>query len=138
MIKSKFFDVREFVPPDVYKDRGINAWMLIDPRLIEVMDVIREAVKAPITINNYVWGGSRRWSGLRLSGSPYYSPYSQHSYGRAVDFLVKGMKAEEVRKLIKQLFQDGKLPVIGLRMELRVSWVHLDVANVTGLEFFNP
>lgn len=138
MIKSKHFDIREYVPPETYLARGEKAWMLIDPRLIVVMDVIREELKAAITINDWMWGGDRLWSGLRLAGSPYYSGYSQHTFGRATDFLVKGYTANEVRAIIVRLFKQGKLPVKGLRLELKVSWVHLDLANVVGIVLFNP
>lgn len=138
MIKSQHFNIREWVPPSVFEDRGEKAWMLIDPRLIVVMDSIREELDAPITINDWSWQGKRMWSGLRLPGSPYYSKYSQHSFGRAVDFLAAGYTADEVRAVIRKLFKRGKLPVKGLRLELGVNWVHLDLANVIGLVEFHP
>ena len=138
MIKSQWFKIEEYVPPETAAARGEKAWELIDPRLVVVMDIIREELGVPITINDWLWGGDRCWSGLRLAGSPYYSAYSQHTFGRAVDFLVKGYTADYVRKVIRKLFKQGKLPVKGLRLELNVGWVHLDLANVTGIVEFYP
>lgn len=138
MITCKNFRIEEFVDPQTHSQRGDKSWMLIDKDIIKIMDIIREEIDAPITINDWLWGGTRKWSGLRTSGSPYYRPYSQHTFGRAVDFIVKGYTADDVREVIRQLFKQGRLPVNGIRLEVGISWVHIDIANVTGIVEFHP
>ena len=49
---------------------------------------------------------------------------SAHLLGKAVDFSVKGMEAEEVRLWIAK---NGHLLPYPVRLESGVSWVHLDV-----------
>ena len=77
-----------------------------------------------MTINNYMWGGDRGWSGLRTKDSSYYSPTSQHSLGKAIDCIFSAYDVEEVRQYI--LNNPDEFPHIG-GIELNVSWLHLDV-----------
>jgi hypothetical protein len=53
---------------------------------------------------------------------------TQHGFGKAVDFNVVGMEAEEVRLWIKAHASELPYPC---RLEKDVSWVHLDVMNNT-------
>ena len=72
-MKSKYFKIFELVPLHIYKIYGEGAWKFIDPRLIEMIDLIKEHFnKGTMAINNYRWGGDRNWSGLRTPKSPYY------------------------------------------------------------------
>ena len=97
--KCQYFKIHELVPPHVYKERGEKAWELIDDRILKTIDMLRKDL-GEATINNYEFGGDRQWSGLRTPDSPFYSPYSQHTFGRAVDILFKDVSAETVRKFI--------------------------------------
>jgi uncharacterized protein YcbK (DUF882 family) len=68
-----------------------------------------------------------------LSGQVYVSP---HILGKAVDFDVEGMKAEEVRKWL--ILNRDSIPY-PIRLENNVSWVHLDVEdNGTKIYLFKP
>lgn len=135
MYKCEHFRVEEFVPPAVYKKRGDKAWQCMDRGLLMIMDDLRELFDAPITINNWVWGGDRQWSGLRTPDSSYYSNTSQHAYGRAVDFLVKGIDAHTARKMIDKWFKENKNGIANLVDSVTleegpsITWVHLDVRN---------
>ena len=51
---------------------------------------------------------------------------SSHIFGKAVDFNVKGMSAEEVRKWIADY--QVYLPC-SIRLETEISWIHLDVMD---------
>ena len=128
MIKCKHFEIHELVPPKVYNDRGEKAWQLIDPKLIAIIDALREEFGAA-TINNYKWNGARMWSGLRTKDSPYYSKYSQHTFGRAADILFKDHTADEVRKAITSNPDKWLAICPSQTYEDKVSWLHIDVRN---------
>jgi len=133
-MKSKYFKIYELVPEHIYKKFGEKAWMFIDPRLIEMIDLLKEDFpKGTITINNYFWKGKRNWSGLRVAGCPYYSETSQHSFGRAVDCIFSTYDVEDVRKHIMDNLDRYKY-IKGI--ELDVSWLHIDVRNTDKLITF--
>lgn len=133
MEKSKYFKIQELVCPDVYKKYGEQAWMFIDPELIETLDIIREKVLCqPMVVNNWINGGSYTQRGLRCNlcqlvkdktmvGKLYLSA---HNFGKAIDATVQGMSAEDARKLI---IKNQILLPHPIRLEDGVSWLHLDV-----------
>ena len=133
---AKWFKIHELVPPAIYKAQGEEAWNLIDPNLIKLIDALRERYGAA-TINNYEYGGEREWSGLRTPDSPWYSPTSQHTLGRAADILFKYHTAQEVRDDIMFNSQEYWLAICPyFRLEDKVSWLHIDVKRE--IKLFNP
>lgn len=134
MIKAKYFKIEELVDKKTFNIRGERAWQLIDDRLIYSIDSLREKF-GKITINNWNSGGDREWSGLRTVDSPYYSRYSQHTFGRAADLLFSNADVEEVRKYI--LANKDLFPYI-TGVELGTSWLHIDIRNATQYYTFNP
>lgn len=128
-MKSKNFKLQEFLPRHVYEERNEKGWQLLDDRLIAVADRLKD--KFPLgtmTINNWLWGGNRNWSGLRTPESPYYSPYSQHTFGRAFDAVFSYYKAEDVRKYL--IDNKHEFPEItGIENFDGMTWVHVDVRN---------
>jgi len=133
MYKCRHFDIEELVPPHVYDERGYKAWELLDERLLITIDQLRDSLGAA-TINNYRWGGDRKWSGLRTPESKVYRPYSQHTFGRAVDMLFSKVTAEEARRHI--LTNKNRYPYI-FALELGVSWLHIDCRNCQRIFTFN-
>lgn len=124
--KPTKFRTEELVSKSTYKARGEKAIQLLDPRLLETLDQLRTNLGKPITINNWIWGGGFQQRGLRTSDAPEYSKYSQHSYGRAADFDVKGMTPTQVRL---HVIQNRHLyPHISF-LECGINWVHIDVRN---------
>jgi uncharacterized protein YcbK (DUF882 family) len=132
MYKSKYFKLKELVCRHVYEKFGEKAWSLLDPRLLQTLDIIKEALDKPIYINNWSVQGALSQRGLRcilcklvkdafVKNTLYMSA---HMEGQAVDFDVMGMTAEEVRKWIIE--HQDILPY-SIRLEDGVSWVHLDV-----------
>ncbi len=94
--------------------------------------IIRENLGREIYVNNWDSGGEFDERGLRsnvqeilkgktLKGLLYLSG---HILGKAVDFDVKGMKAEEVRQWI---VDNAELFTFKIRLEAGVNWVHIDV-----------
>jgi len=136
MYKCEHFIIEELVSPQAFKDRGQKAWQLLDDRVLITLDRLREKYGS-MTVNNWKWGGDREWSGLRTADSPYFSKYSQHSYGRAADIIFKHVTAEQVRQDILANIDDPDFRYIN-SIELGVSWVHLDIRNVDRIFAFHP
>lgn len=128
-MKSKHFKLQEFLPKHVYKARGEKGWQLLDDRLIAVADRLKEKFpEGTMTINNWLWGGNRNWSGLRTPESPDYSPYSQHTFGRAFDAVFSAYDEAEIRRYLidnKHEFPEIK----GIENFDGMVWVHVDVRN---------
>lgn len=127
-MKAKHFTIKELVCPHVYQKYGEQAWMFLDSRLILNLDTIRERLNRPIMVNT----GSLTQRGFRCpkckivkdkfeAGELYLSA---HTMGKAVDFTVQGMEAEEVRLW---LAKNGHLLPYPIRLESGVSWVHMDI-----------
>lgn len=140
MYKPKHFKAQELVPKHIFELRGEKSLELIDERVIITLDTLRELLGKPITVNNWLWGGNRNWSGLRTAGfyssiEAFEKSLSQHKYGRAVDFLVKGMSADEVREFIYK--NKEKFPYITF-IETEISWVHIDVRNCVPITTWSP
>ncbi len=136
MYKCTNFRIEELVPPQVFKDRGQKAWQLLDDRMLITLDRLRER-NGSMTINDWVWGGDREWSGLRTADSPYYSKYSQHTYGKAYDIIFKHVTAEKVRQDILAKPDDKVFEYIN-SIELGVSWLHCDSRNQKRICAFHP
>lgn len=103
---------------------------LLDPRLIPIMEKVRTKLNRPVFVNNWKWGGNSMYRGFRPQNSPVGSLYSQHKFGRAVDFKVGGMSADEVRQFI--LDNEQEYMAAGVtRLESgqdAPTWVHVDMA----------
>lgn len=139
---SKYFKIQELVSEAVYKKYGDKSWEFIDTRLIKVLDLLREHFNRPIIVNNWLWGGNLQQRGLRANKDElvankkdYY--ISQHCLGKAVDFNVKGLSAQEVYDEI--LKNKDKFYLISRVENIKdtPTWVHIDVANIDGFKIFN-
>lgn len=119
-IKSIHFKPEELLP---IKFTDIT---VLDPKLLKLIDEIRELIDLPCTINDYIFGGSRQWCGYRSSACNIGAAHSQHKLGKAADLHFKGMNADDARQLILKAVDAGALNDLG-GLELAVSWVHVDV-----------
>ena len=127
-----YFDIRELTCPHVYDKFREYAWNFFDHRLLDTLLVIREKIGKPIYVNNWDMGGNFTQRGFRCNICPLVKEktaleklyVTAHNQGMGVDFDVKGMSAEEVRKWIV----DNKIFLPHpIRLESDVNWVHLDV-----------
>ena len=142
---SKYFKIEELVSIKVYKKYGEKSWQFIDPTLIKVIDLIREHFNAPVTINNWLWGGNLEQRGLRTNCDDIVKEkteantlyVSQHCLGRAVDFNVKGLSSREVYEEI--LKNKEKFYLISRIENIKntPNWCHVDVANTDKFTIFN-
>lgn len=133
-MKAKNFIIEELVPKHIFEKRGVRAWEIIDSRLIETIDAIKNAFpNGTMTINNWFWGGNRNFSCLRTTDSKHYSPTSQHALGKAVDAIFSDYDVNEVRKYI--INNPLEFPYVK-GIELDVSWLHIDVRNSDTVKTF--
>ncbi|UUV17983.1 LysM peptidoglycan-binding domain-containing protein [Fusobacteria bacterium ZRK30] len=135
---KNYFTIKEFVDRETYRKYGSRSIWFVDKELIDQMNQLRELFGREITINNWATGGQFQWRGFRTSRSPEYTSYSSHSFGRAVDFDVKGLSAAQARKKIIGWYNEGILISKSISLETEVSWVHLDIRNGGGLRTFKP
>ena len=131
---KNYFVIQELVCPHVYDKFGLYAWQFFDPRLLDVLLVIREKINKPIYVNNWDMGGNFSQRGLRCNICALVKEKTSleklyvtaHGQGMGVDFDVKGMSAEEVRQWIKD---NQILLPHPIRIESDVNWVHIDVRS---------
>lgn len=118
---------QEFVPQSFFVKYGESAIRYMDPRLLRVVQAIRDYLGEPMSINTWHRHGDRHHSGLRLPGSPYWSVGSAHSFGMAVD----AVGAWDVTELRRDIFNGKLLLPEPVRIERNVGWLHVDVMNCT-------
>lgn len=134
----KFFAINELIPPEIYTELGDSALVLLDDRILRIIDGIREHFGRPVIVNTWKNGGQFSQRGFRTiqEGTALHSP---HFYGRAMDFDVEGYTADQVRaEIISDRNADNFQLITG--METNITWVHLDVANrysTNGIVTFN-
>lgn len=130
-MKLNNFTACEFVPKSIYNLRGEKAVQLMDKEVLVFIDKLRDVLGKRITINDWKWGGQFSQRGLRTSESRYFKPFSQHTFGKALDFDVEGMTAKEVRKwIIEHCELEWIKPITFI--EDGVSWVHIDTRPTIG------
>lgn len=139
MYKCEHFIIEELVDPTTFEKRGEKAWELLDDRLLMTLDMLRNRY-GKMTVNNWKWTlnkPGREWSGLRTPQSPWYSTYSQHTYGKAADIIFANISAEEVRQDILREPDDIDFQYIN-SFEEGTSWLHIDVRNTDRIKTFKP
>lgn len=122
-----YFEVAELVCDHTYAKFGaVQSWNFLDTFYLHALLVIRrDILKKPM------WGNSKtkhqrglrcnRCEMVRGKSSVYLSA---HVLGKAGDFDVTGMTAEQARQKIKE---NAHLLPCPVRLEKGVSWLHIDV-----------
>jgi hypothetical protein len=134
MYKPTQFDIRSFVPPEAWTALKEQSIILMDSRIVRMADELavrlKEKFGLTLEINTWHTGGNRTQSGFRTN-LKVGATYSQHRYGRAVDFIWEpfdAVTAEEIRAFIQSNTTAFDLIT---RMESNTpTWVHVDCANV--------
>jgi len=134
--KPKYFTIEELVSKetlDLYGEK--KCWLMLDDRILKAFDMLRDKY-GRIVVNNWATGGNRTESGLRVPGMKYYSPTSQHSFGRALDgILLNADLATVQRDIITD--RDTWSMITGLERGKSVTWLHGDCRNDTRLQIFD-
>ncbi|QGH72750.1 MAG: peptidase M15 [Podoviridae sp. ctLUJ1] len=121
---AKYFKAFELVPKKLFEARGERAIELLDKELLIALDYVREKL-GKVTVNNWKAGGQFQYRGIRTPECKEYSITSQHAYGKAVDFDVEGMSAEEVNQWLIDNREADELKAISF-IEMGMNWVHMD------------
>jgi len=145
---KEYFGIYEFVDKRTYDTWGEKAWMFLDVQFLYTILIIREEIDKPMYFNTWKWGGPFQQRGLRTNVSYIVKAktgrdklyLSAHPMGKAGDFDVKGMTAEETRDWIlarPQLFpykirlehlkKDTKKGSPTFGKMIPITWVHLDL-----------
>ena len=128
----KYFQIRELVCEHTHSKWGERAWQFLDTNYLACLLIIRrDILQLPMTCNHD--GANQR--GLRCNrcelvrdkGSVYLS---SHVLGKAGDFTVQGITAQEARSRIRNMAHLLPCPI---RMEAGVSWLHFDVLPQFGV-----
>ena len=127
-----YFQIKELVCDHVFSAWGQRAWQFLDTEYLHDLLIIRrDILKVPMTCNH----SNANQRGLRCNRCQLVKektkPYlSSHVLGRAGDFTVEGMSAQEARSLIRN---NAHLLPYPLRMEGGVSWLHIDTLPQYGI-----
>lgn len=128
----KFFQIRELVCEHTHSKWGERAWQFLDTAFLHNLLVIRrDILQAPMVCNH----GSQLQRGLRCNRCGLVAQkdavyLSSHVLGKAGDFTVQGMTAQEARSRIRN---SANLLPYPLRMEGGVTWLHIDVLPQFGI-----
>jgi hypothetical protein len=129
---KKYFSIEELVCNHAYDKWRNNAWQFLDTGFLHALLVIRrDILKSPMTCNS----DDAKQRGLRcnrcdLVKSKQSVYLSAHILGKAGDFTVSGMTAEEARQKIKA---SALLLPCNVRIEGGVSWLHIDTLPQSGI-----
>jgi hypothetical protein len=125
---SPHFDVREMVDQNTFKALGVNAAWLIDPKIVRVLDLLREKLGAPIFVNNWHTGGPFKSSGFRSMSDKTGAMFSQHRRGCAADVKASGRKPADLLAIINANFDDFKAAGLTTIEDINYTptWLHLD------------
>ena len=128
-----YFDIKELVCPHCYQKWGTRSWQFLDTNLLHVLLILRETVLCrPMYVNNgkqYTQRGLRcnKCEMVKGKATVYLSP---HVLGKAIDFTVQGMGAEEARR---KIIANADLFPCQVRLEKGKNWVHCDVLPQYGI-----
>jgi hypothetical protein len=129
-MQCRHFGIKELIHPKIYTRYGDTAWRFLDPKILTVIDTLRDRY-GPIVINDWGWGGNLRNCGLRLPDGSVGAYMSMHKLGGAVDVHFKSVGMREVFEDI--MSNELHWYTRGLRrIENLVhtpTWMHLDSAN---------
>ena len=125
-----YFKVRELVCDHTYNKWGEQSWQFLDTTYVHTILVLRrDILQTGMICNN----SSMHQRGLRCNMCNLVSTKQRvyltaHVLGKAGDFTVVGMTADEARKKIVEKADMLPYPV---RMEEGVNWLHIDTLPVS-------
>lgn len=89
---AKNFDIREFVPESLWKDKGKAAAWYVSPTVIHLAQFYKDFFsnyfeeEVTVTINDWLWGGNFQERGWRYPDTDFGSPLSFHRGGLCTAF----------------------------------------------------
>ena len=128
----EYFQISELVCDHTHSAWGERAWQFLDTDYLACLLIIRrDILKAPMTCNH----NEATQRGLRCNLCQIVKDedelyLSSHVLGKAGDFTVKGLTAQEARTRIRN---NAHLLPCPIRIESGVSWLHFDVLPQFGI-----
>lgn len=128
-----YFQVSELVCDHTFSKWGERSWQFLDTDFLHCLLIIRRDILRLPMICNYQWVNQR---GLRCNRCELVkgkdSVYlSSHILGKAGDFSIEGITAQEARSRIRN---NAHLLPCPIRMEGGVNWLHFDVLPQYGID----
>ena len=123
------FYLDELVPPEIYSARGSKSIELLDMRIVNGLQHLRELADVPFTINNWINKGRFDERGLRLPGTRTGAKWSQHKYGRAIDIDPVGISVSQLFDILKaneMFFIERQWITTVENIEFTKTWLHID------------
>lgn len=142
VLVSKYFQLEELVPKETFQAFGESSIWFLDKRLLTLADFVRDYFKAPVYINNWLWGGIENYRGYRPPTSTVGATQSQHRFGRAFDCSVKDLSPNQVYDTIlknpSQFISNGLTCMENILADN--SHVHMDIrwTNSPTILIVNP
>ena len=135
LYKLEHFATKEFVPIKIYERWGDAALMFMDVRMLWTADAVREYFNKRMFINFRDF----QYRGFRPPSYIGGAELSQHRFGRALDFDIEKVSADEVRQEIITHPREPAFRYITV-LESSVSWVHADcrLTNQEDIKIIQP
>lgn len=130
---KNYFSIEELVCNHIFSKWAESSWQFLDTDFLHCLLIIRrDIIQKPMVCN----GKSIKQRGLRCNLCPLVKEkgivyMSSHILGKAGDFVITGMDAEEARSIIKM--NAHRLPC-NIRIEGGVSWLHIDTLPQYGVK----
>lgn len=153
---SENFDVREFVPPEIWNvyGAGKSTWF-VNPKLVEIAEFYKKffytyykakfprLIGVSIIINNWHVGGTKKYSGFRPPEYKEGAKLSQHRFINAFDCEIILVFPDNVRtevdyKEIHQIIEDNEQEFLcaGVttleHVDIAKGWLHTDTRYIPG------
>lgn len=131
---SKYFELEELVPKEVFEAEGEGAIKHINPIALKMLDEVREILNVPLTCNNWHRSGSRNYCGYRQPSCTVGAARSQHKLGNAFDLISSNMSANVMREKLKQNQDKLSMPIRVEKWDSsgkEITWLHIDTANTS-------
>lgn len=127
-----YFQISELVCEHTHSRWGERSWQFLDTDyLLALLIIRRDIIQLPMTCNT----SAATQRGLRcnmcdLVKEKKKNYLSSHILGKAGDFTVKGMTAQQARDRITA---NAHLLPCNIRIEDKVNWLHFDVLPQYGI-----
>ena len=130
---GKFFKIEELVCDHTYERWVEKSWQFLDTDFLHCLLVIRRDILQVPMVCNHDQATERglRCNMCELVKEKEKNYLSSHILGKAGDFTVKGMTAQEARSRIRNM---AHLLPCNIRLEDGVSWLHFDVLPQYGVD----
>ena len=133
MQANKYFQVKELVSSNIYKEYGDDAIKFLDPKALKALENVREILGVPLICNNWAAGGSRNYCGYREPECSIGAKNSMHKQGKAFDLISTKLTAKEMREILENNQDKLKYPIRVEKWDNKgeLSWLHIDISPNT-------